>query len=558
EGGYATSLTSCQNGTAFSFANKTCYKDISDKTCEDRGYSSSCPTNQEGTPVSYCGKNCYSGCKQPSCEDGGYLSNTPANNVCKDITYYGRTCKTDCKQPSCSDGGYKNGIPTNNVCTQVDYYGTKCFKDCYQPTCDNGGYKDAVPANQTCTPVTYYGRNCQKDCEPNEIQIACKIGSILYEDQKCYSKTNKTPIAVVFDTDKKLAMGFLANKKSTGWVDYVVNLNNIVKYDYDILSLENCKEDNLLSCDTDGKFNTAKIIQAGKVTKQSFPAAEYCYNYTTAGTKAGDWHLPSFAEAKKIYDVQDTLNSSLRSLSISFYFNITLWTSNEMNGTNAIYILMNYGLSSDYCSEKTYNYHAIPVLHYHDEEDFCSVGSVLYEDKKCYGIGTTNKTPIGIVFDTDNRLAVALSAAPNNLKFSEDATINVPGTEDCTNLLKYYTTCGIDGKVNTAEIIAYGKSNNVSFPAAEYCNNYKTAGTKAGDWFLPSAAQAYQFSKAHNQIKAALQSLGKSDYFSNFFWTSTENTTENWLFNIAYANSPTYSGTDLKTKSYKVIPVLAY
>ena len=361
EGGYATSLTSCQNGTAFSFANKTCYKDISDKTCEDGGYSSSCPTNQEGTPVSYCGKNCYSGCKQPTCEDGGYLSSVPKNNVCKDITYYGRTCKTDCKQPSCSDGGYKNDIPTNNVCTQVDYYGTKCFKDCYQPTCDNGGYKDAVPSNQTCTPVTYYGRNCQKDCEPNEIQIACQIGSILYEDQKCYSKTNKTPIAVVFDTDKKLAMGLT----SPYWRP------SFGQRGIDIPDLENCTADNILSsCDTDGYSNTQKLIAFSKEKNyfgnNVFGAAEYCYEYTTEGTKAGDWFLPSYAEFNNLWKVRNKLKATFESFGETFPNCSVYWTSNEYSDIEAWSFTTFGSLSDD---------------HYQKNNGACVISTIFYGEK---------------------------------------------------------------------------------------------------------------------------------------------------------------------------------
>ena len=37
EGGYTDSLTSCQKGSTVSFANKTCYQNVTDKTCEDMG-----------------------------------------------------------------------------------------------------------------------------------------------------------------------------------------------------------------------------------------------------------------------------------------------------------------------------------------------------------------------------------------------------------------------------------------------------------------------------------------------------------------------------------------
>ena len=522
EGGYATSLTSCQNGTAFSFANKTCYKDISDKTCEDGGYSSSCSTNQEGTSVSYCGKNCYSGCKQPSCEDGGYLSNTPANNVCKDITYYGRTCKTDCKQPSCSDGGYKNGIPTNNVCTQVDYYGTKCFKDCYQPTCDNGGYKDAVPSNQTCTPVTYYGRNCQKDCEPNEIQIACQIGSVLYEDKKCYSKTNKTPIAVVFDTDKKLAVALEHSPKTLTF-----------GFRISVPGLEYCDID-LLACAANGKSNTAAIMAHSK-PYMKYEAAEYCYNYTTAGTKIGEWFLPSYAEAVSLSSVAQTVNNTLTKLGSTSIYN-AYWTStsNTYDWTWKLYV------GNEPTREfNDYTYFARPIisygddngLWYHETEITCKVGSVLYSNKKCYT--KTERTPIAVVFDADKKLAMGLTSPYWRPSFGQRG-IDIPDLENCTvdNIL---SSCDTDGYSNTQKLIAFSKEkkyygNNV-FGAVEYCYNYITAGTEEGDWFLPSYAEFNNLWKVRSDLKAAFESLGETFPNCNHYWTSNEySDIEAWTF----------------------------
>ena len=143
EGGYAASLTSCQNGTAFSFANKTCYKDVSDKTCED----------------------------------GGYKSDVPINNVCTAVTYCNKICHKDCYQPACEEGGYKSAVPTNYVCSPVSYYGRTCYQNCYQPQCTAGGYLDAQPSGQFCTAETYFGRTCYKQC--------CDAATYKYDESNC-------------------------------------------------------------------------------------------------------------------------------------------------------------------------------------------------------------------------------------------------------------------------------------------------------------------------------------------------------------------------------------
>ena len=173
EGGYAASVNSCQNGTAISFAGKTCYRNVSAKTCENGGYKSSVPANNKCTAVTYCSKTCQSNCYQPSCEESGFLSSCPTNHTCTTKTSYGRTCYVDGGQPTCEAGGYKSGVPTNQVCSSVSYYGRTCYQNCYQPQCAAGGYLDAVPSGKSCTSVTYYGRNCYKDCS-DDPGAACK------------------------------------------------------------------------------------------------------------------------------------------------------------------------------------------------------------------------------------------------------------------------------------------------------------------------------------------------------------------------------------------------
>ena len=59
EGGFRTSVSSCDNYTTVNFAGKTCYTNITNKTCSDGGYASSVPTNQVGETTNYCSNTCY-------------------------------------------------------------------------------------------------------------------------------------------------------------------------------------------------------------------------------------------------------------------------------------------------------------------------------------------------------------------------------------------------------------------------------------------------------------------------------------------------------------------
>lgn len=54
----------------------------------------------------------------------------------------------------------------------------------------------------------------------------------------------------------------------------------------------------------DGYENTQRLVESGLIN--AFPAYKYCTNYSTKGTKAGDWYLPSLYELRefsKNYDL---------------------------------------------------------------------------------------------------------------------------------------------------------------------------------------------------------------------------------------------------------------
>ena len=446
EGGYTDSLTSCQKGTEISFANKTCYQDVTDKNCEDLGYLSSEPENNKCTPVTECGLSCYQNCYQPTCEEENLFSECPDNHTCTETTSYGKTCYKDDGQPSCSDGGYKDDIPTNNVCTQVDYYGTKCFKDCYQPTCDNGGYLDAQPAGQTCTPITYYGRNCfQNDCKNITSDLP-----ILYSDKTVSNSiiSGKTPIGIVFDADKKLAVALEKLSIELEWGGYGT----------DITSLENCAQGTQTSCGTDGKANTEAIIAFGKANNISYPAAEYCNKYTTEGTQAGEWFLPSAIELSKINEKKGLINATLNLLGKD-----SLNTGWHLSSTeDNMFYSWGWGMFADYDGPGAKNkaHKFFPVIQYgassettpdegnsEDSKITCDEGNgndgdIIYTDGSVCRNAVPGKTPYAIVVCTDcGELALVIypfKSFAQNYKYSATSGYqciqfeDVQDSNDCT------------------------------------------------------------------------------------------------------------------------------
>ncbi len=180
------------------------------------------------------------------------------------------------------------------------------------------------------------------------------------------------------------------------------------------------------------------------------------------------------------------------------------------------------------------------------------VGAILYSDKTTSSRLISGKTPIGVVFDVNKRLAIALDET--NAEWGETGE-DVHALENCSST-REPLSCGTDGKANTAVIIAFGKNKNISYPAAEYCNKYKTAGTKAGDWFLPSYVELKKIYDVKSMINPILNILGKSSIGDDVYWSSTEEDmyfSSNFDMDIGGSNAE-----DRKDYSYNVLPIIAF
>ena len=76
-----------------------------------------------------------------------------------------------------------------------------------------------------------------------------------------------------------------------------------------------------------------------------------------------------------------------------------------------------------------------------------------------------------------------------------------------------------NGKSNTATIMTDDTSN----VAAKYCNDYTTAGTSAGDWYLPAAGELYSYVYGnYSAIKTAMTSIGWTWDNNYYLWSSSE------------------------------------
>ena len=178
----------------------------------------------------------------------------------------------------------------------------------------------------------------------------------------------------------------------------------------------------------------------------------------------------------------------------------------------------------------------------------CAVGSILGNDQLCYEDKLPDGVkPVGIVFDTDNKLAVALTDVSNSGSASSTTmTMNwsasyydIPALGNCTNIMDL-TTCGVDGRANTMAILNCGSSCGLT-PAATATNSYEPSGCskdfcKKTKWFLPSMRDLITLYNAKSYVNASLSltsSSGATALKEGGYWSSTEYSGNNaWLLRM--------------------------
>jgi len=87
----------------------------------------------------------------------------------------------------------------------------------------------------------------------------------------------------------------------------------------------------------DGAGNTAAIIATFGAGAY---AAKICDDYATSATSAGDWYLPAYDEASKLYHARYEVDKALNtnSFDLTYY-----WTSTEEDGFNAWHYRFHHG-----------------------------------------------------------------------------------------------------------------------------------------------------------------------------------------------------------------------
>ena len=319
-------LTSEGDGFCLNSYQYTC-----DGANETGGSSTSC-----GGKFQSC--NCASGyewngssCVCPStykytCSGTGYSGGS--GTACGG-KYAACVCKTPYKWNGSSCACPSTYKYTCTGANQTGGSGTACGGKYTKCTCDSGYRWDS--SSGSCVEIEW--GTC------NGLAAKCSLGNILFSDGTCSANkgSGKTPIAVV--VYKSGSCGQAMALKSIGdykWSTEYVDISGLTNY-----TLSSTAKNDFASCE-----NSAKI--RAQRNRSTYPAVWAAYNYTTTGTKLGDWCLPAAGIFTSIYNNQSTINTGFSRANGTQFTNSTYaWSSSE-NDSNYVwtsFFHLEYGLN---------------------------------------------------------------------------------------------------------------------------------------------------------------------------------------------------------------------
>lgn len=200
----------------------------------------------------------------------------------------------------------------------------------------------------------------------------------------------------------------------------------------------------------------------------------------------------------------------------------------------------------------------------------CVAGSLLGGDRRCYSpdSGTPEGVePIGVVFDPENSLAVALTdinsdgSAGSSTMYWSDVACGCEILETQCSDINDCASYGTNGRTNTDAILA--STCNGTSDAAKGTNAYEPSGCsadfcKAGKWFLPSFRDLVILSGLYPTINGSLSSAsgsGAKTLTADYYWPSSSfDACNGWLFN-PIAKQSDNTGKD---NPFYVRPVVYY
>ena len=225
----------------------------------------------------------------------------------------GAKAQTCTPAPDCESLGYDQSVcPGGFLRCPFDADKLFCTPECNLTiTAEQCAAECKNPGKLSCIRegVTYYSEcgdslcrgteQCeqgQKDADDNWSAGVCTaggLGGILYSDMTVSREivSGKTAIGVIATGDADSRHRLVVALKDSGDLKWSTAVSDLSLTNYAL------KEDALK--DRSGKESTSVLVAASGDNSQH--AGGYCYNYTTAGTKKGQWYLPGAGELHEAF-----------------------------------------------------------------------------------------------------------------------------------------------------------------------------------------------------------------------------------------------------------------
>ncbi len=176
-------------------------------------------------------------------------------------------------------------------------------------------------------------------------------------------------------------------------------------------------------------------------------------------------------------------------------------------------------------------------------------GMIYYSDGSVSNEVIEGKTAVGVVGYINGTEGLLVSLNESTLTWG-------PYNIDVPCLINYSSAPeDMNGKENTECIM----SQDGSYPAAQYCSEYKTTseGIGSSGWYLPAAGELKALSKSYAAINTALKKLSKTQLNSSYYWSSSEYLNL-YAWYVRPSDGDMNDNYDGKNYSYRVRCVLAF
>ena len=177
----------------------------------------------------------------------------------------------------------------------------------------------------------------------------------------------------------------------------------------------------------------------------------------------------------------------------------------------------------------------------------CKIGDILYSDMSCNANMVASKTPIGVVFDTTNGLAIAKDEFANLVWGA--VVEDVSGVQNSSSVST--STADWQGFKNTKAMYEADKSG-ANYPAIKKVLTYSTTGTEQGQWYLPAAGELQAISTNKDTLNTTLAKIGGTQMSGNYWSSSEQNSGSSYYIGIG-SNSSTTGRKIAKNKAKPVI-----